>query len=97
MTPNEWPIRRAQTWYRARLHLTSLLALPNPPLWVGIIVAAVLIVVETVLVQQLGRVGPRAASNATCMMELNNDLSLWHCEFDLFRPHCQWGATSTSR
>jgi signal transduction histidine kinase len=41
-----------------RLHLTSLLALPNPPLWVGIIVAAVLIVIETVLVQQLGRVGP---------------------------------------
>ena len=59
MTPNR-PISRTQTppqgWSP---HLARLLARPSPPLWLGIVVAAVLIVAETLLVQLLGRVGPR--------------------------------------
>jgi len=59
MTPKR-PISRTQTppqgWSP---HLARLLARPSPPLWLGIVVAAVLIVTETFLVQLLERVGPR--------------------------------------
>ena len=59
MTPNR-PISRTETppqgWSP---HLARLLARPSPPLWLGIVVAAVLIVAETLLVQLLERVGPR--------------------------------------
>jgi signal transduction histidine kinase len=48
MAPDRW-----------RPHSARLLTRPTPPLWLGIVVAAVLIVTEALLVQLLERVGPR--------------------------------------
>lgn len=56
---------RALAW---RPHLGSLLSRPSPPLWVGIIVAAVLILAETMLVELLGRVGPRMIFGAVYLL-----------------------------
>ena len=42
-----------------RPHLARQLTRQSPPLWLGIVVAAVLILTETLLVQLLERVGPR--------------------------------------
>jgi signal transduction histidine kinase len=59
MTPNEWPIIRAQTCsHPSRRHLGPPPMLPGRPLWLGIVVAAVLIVAETVLVRVLASVEP---------------------------------------
>jgi signal transduction histidine kinase len=53
--------RLAPPW---RYHFSQLLTRPTPPLWLGIMVAAVLIVAETFVVQFLGRVGPRMTFGA---------------------------------
>jgi signal transduction histidine kinase len=59
MTPNEWPIIRTQTCsHPSRWHPAPPPMLPGRPLWLGIVVAAVLIVLETVLVRVLGSVEP---------------------------------------
>jgi hypothetical protein len=59
MTPNEWPIIRTQTCsHPSRWHPTPPPMLPGRPLWLGIVVAAVLIVSETVLVPVLASVEP---------------------------------------
>ena len=59
MTPNEWPIIRTQTCsHPSRRHLGAPPMLPGRPLWLGIVVAAVLIVAETVLVRVLASVEP---------------------------------------
>jgi signal transduction histidine kinase len=69
MTPNKWPISRSLTRAWAwRPRLASLLMRPSPPLWVGIVVAAVLILAETVLVELLGRVGPRMIFGAVYLL-----------------------------
>jgi signal transduction histidine kinase len=69
MTPNEWPISRSRTPAWAwRLQTASLLLRPSPPLWVGIIVAAVLILAETMLVELLGQVGPRMIFGAVYLL-----------------------------
>ena len=58
MTPNEWPIIRTQTCsHPSRWHPVPP-TLPGRPLWLGIVVAAVLIVSETVLVRVLASVEP---------------------------------------
>ncbi len=59
MTPNEWPVIRTQTcshpsWW----HPAPPPMLRGRPLWLGIVVAAVLIVSETVLVRVLASVEP---------------------------------------
>ena len=43
---------------RPRPRLTPLLARPSPPLWLGVVVAAVLILAEVVIVRLLGRLAP---------------------------------------
>src|SRR5271166_5139344 len=59
MTPNEWPIIRTQTCsHPSRWHPAPPPMPPGRPLWLGIVVAAVLIVSETVLVRVLASVGP---------------------------------------
>ena len=59
MTPNEWPIIRTQTCsHPSRWHPAPPPMLPGRPLWLGIVVAAVLIVAETVLVRVLASVEP---------------------------------------
>ena len=59
MTPNEWPIIRTQPCsHPSRRHLAPQPKLPSWPLWLGIVVAAVLIVAETVLVRVLASVEP---------------------------------------
>jgi K+-sensing histidine kinase KdpD len=59
MKPNEWPIIRTQTCsHPSRRHLGPPPMLPGRPLWLGIVVAAVLIVAETVLVRVLASVEP---------------------------------------
>jgi len=67
--PSKWPICRTRApglgW---RSRLASLLTRPSPPLWPGIIVAAVLILGETVLVELLGRVGPRMIFGAVYLL-----------------------------
>ena len=67
--PSKWPICRTRPpglgW---RSRLASLLTRPSPPLWPGIIVAAVLILGETVLVELLGRVGPRMIFGAVYLL-----------------------------
>ena len=67
--PSKWPICRTRApglgW---RSRLASLLTRPSPPLWLGIIVAAVLILGETVLVELLGRVGPRMIFGAVYLL-----------------------------
>ena len=67
--PSKWPICRTRApglgW---RSRLASLLTRPSPPLWLGIVVAAVLILGETVLVELLGRVGPRMIFGAVYLL-----------------------------
>ena len=59
MTPKEWPIIRTQTCsHPSRWHPAPPPMLPGRPLWLGIVVAAVLIVSETVLVRVLASVEP---------------------------------------
>ena len=59
MTPNEWPIIRTQTCsHPSRWHPAPPPMPPGRPLWLGIVVAAVLIVSETVLVRVLASVEP---------------------------------------
>ena len=59
MTPNEWPIIRTQTCsHPSRWHPAPPPMLPGRPLWLGIIVAAVLTVAETALVRVLASVEP---------------------------------------
>ena len=59
MTPKEWPIIRTQTCsHPSRWHPAPPPMLPGRPLWPGIVVAAVLIVSETVLVRVLASVEP---------------------------------------
>jgi signal transduction histidine kinase len=60
MAPDMSPIDRTQTrFWRWRPHLARLLTHPTPPLWLGVVVAVVLIVTEALLVQLLERAGPR--------------------------------------
>ena len=56
---------RPQGW---SARLASLMALPSPPLWLGIIVASVLIVTETMLVELLGHLGPRMIYGAVYLV-----------------------------
>ena len=54
MTPNEWPTIRTQTCsHPSGRHLAPPPMLPSRPLWLGIVVAAVLIFAETVLLRVL--------------------------------------------
>jgi signal transduction histidine kinase len=57
MTPNRWPINSTEPGPH-RPRVTPLLARPTPPLWLGILVAAALIVAETLLVWALGQFAP---------------------------------------
>jgi signal transduction histidine kinase len=69
MTPKKWPVSRAKTRFRLwRPRLAPLLVRPSPPLWVGIVVAAVLIVAETLLVRQLGQLAPRSTFGAVYLL-----------------------------
>ena len=63
------PISRTQTRPRRwRPHLARVLTRRSPPLWLGIVVAAVVIVTETLLVQFLGRVEPRMSFGAVYLL-----------------------------
>jgi signal transduction histidine kinase len=69
MTPNEHPICQTPAQPRARRpRLVPMLARPNPPLWLGILVATVLILAETLVVEMLGRVGPRMIFGAVYLL-----------------------------
>jgi signal transduction histidine kinase len=69
MTPNKSPKSRTKTRPRAwRPHVAPLLVRPSPPLWLGIVVAAVLIVAETLLVRLLGRVAPHNTFGALYLL-----------------------------
>ena len=48
--------------------IAGLLTRPTPPLWLGIIVAAVLVVTETLLVEWLERAGPRMTFGAVYLL-----------------------------
>jgi len=63
------PMSRTQTRpKRWRPHLARVLTRHSPPLWLGIVVAAVVIVTETVLVQFLGRLEPRMSFGAVYLL-----------------------------
>jgi signal transduction histidine kinase len=65
----DWPIGRRQTPpLRWRPHRARALADPSPPLWLGIVVAALLIITETAVVELLGRVGPRMIFGAVYLL-----------------------------
>lgn len=69
MAPTKLTISRTRAWPWAwRPHVARLLARPSPPLWLGIVVAAVLIATETLLVELLGRVGPRMIFGAVYLL-----------------------------
>jgi signal transduction histidine kinase len=69
MTPNTWPISRSQAPALPRSpRFTSILTRLSPPLWLGVILAAVLILAETVVVELLGRVGPRMIFGAVYLL-----------------------------
>jgi signal transduction histidine kinase len=69
MKPNKWPIMRGQTRLRPRRrHLAQLLVRPSPPLWVGIVVSAALIVGETLLVRLLERIAPHNTFGAVYLL-----------------------------
>src|SRR5689334_11567901 len=56
MTPFKWPVSRLGMRSRAlRGDRTPLLAQPSPPAWKGVLLAALLIVMEAFIVQLLGR------------------------------------------
>ncbi len=63
------PMSRTQTRPRRwRPHLARVLTRHSPPLWLGIVVAAVVIVTETLLVQFLGRLEPRMSFGAVYLL-----------------------------
>jgi signal transduction histidine kinase len=69
MTPNKSPIGRTQTRPAAwRFHPAPPVTRPTPPLWLGVVVAAALIVTETFLVQLLGWVGPHMTFGAVYLL-----------------------------
>src|SRR5262245_54285750 len=69
MAPTRWPLCRTRMPRSAwRSRVASLLTHPSPPLWLGIVVAAVLILGETVLVELLGRIGPRMIFGAVYLL-----------------------------
>jgi signal transduction histidine kinase len=72
LAPTKWPLCRTRapgSASRSRLaSLLTRLTRPSPPLWLGIVVAAVLILCETVLVELLGRIGPRMIFGAVYLL-----------------------------
>ena len=69
MTPNKSPTSRTQSRPRAwRFHLTLLLARPSPPLGLGIVVAAVVIVIRGRIVKLLGRSAPHMTFGAVFLL-----------------------------
>src|SRR5208337_4600833 len=68
-TPCEWPICRSQTWSDpSRRRLAPLPMRSSRPLWLGLMVAAVLILVDTVLVRLLASVAPHTASGTVYVL-----------------------------
>lgn len=68
MSPNRWPISPTATARPLVRQLTRLLAHPSPPLWTGIVLAALLIVTEALIVRLLGQIAPHNTFGAVFLL-----------------------------
>jgi signal transduction histidine kinase len=68
MSPYRWPINPIAAARPLVRHLTRLSEHPSPPLWTGIVLAAVLIVTEASIVRVLGQMPPHNTFGAVFLL-----------------------------